>query len=550
MPGRHENRALWLWTCVSAIVLVVLAANLPPHGFFSGDQGVKLLAARNAIEHPERPFQVDLPDIGGERVPFVDRFFSLHDDHAHALQSPLFPVVSAPFIATFGLRGAYVLPAASFVSLLPLAYLIRRRTDAAIPLGVLVTVVFFANPVFFYALEYWEILPAVACLAACTALALKPAGGSGSRFVGAAVAAGALAAAATMLRPEAIWYAAAVGLILARRPALLSYAAGFGLVMSPFALANYLESGSLLSHHAAANLAPLGDRWLSARMERASLWLGSGSPVFLAGAAIAVAAWCARLAGVGIRTTQLTFLIGAVLAAVPVVMGDLDRATLWQAWPLGFVMLMPRASYRDVGPLVLIAAVTIIGVLLTSTHDGGAQWGPRFLLIATPVFIVLAASAVTEATLAGPGRHLRLLLVLLLVLSSIWTTRSAYRELRGAKQYYARLVDAVRSRTDPDSYVITNIWWFDQICASLYPSRTILFAETGEDTSRAIRSLEQAGMRSVLLAWSRDETAPMNEALIGSCYSIGEVTPLSERQITLATAECARPPEPLNPKPR
>lgn len=543
MPARRRDSAvLLLWTCASASLLAVLAANLPPHGFFSGDQGVKLIAARNAVAHPARPFQVDLPEIGGEAAPFVDRFFSLHDDHAHALQSPLFPAISAPFIAAFGLRGAYILPAVSFVALLPLAYLISRRTDAAIPLGLLVVVALLANPVFFYSLEYWEIVPAVACLAGCTALALRPVARPGSRFVGAAVWAGALAGTAVMLRPEAIWYAAAMGMVVAPRGAIRPYVAGFALVMGPFVLANYIESGSLLGHHAAANLAPLGDRWLSSRMDRAFLWLGSRSAVFLAGAAIAVAAWCARLAGVGVRTTQSIFLVGAVLTAVPVVMGDLDRATLWHAWPLGFVLLMPRASYRDVGPLVLIAAVTIIGVLLTSTHDGGAQWGPRFLLVATPAFIVLAASAVTEATRAGPGRHLRWLLVLLLVVSSIWTTRSAYRELRGAKQYYARLVDAVRSRTGPGSYVITNIWWFDQICASLYPSRTILFAEAGEDTSRAIRSLQQAGTRRVLLAWSREETAPLNGALTGSCYAINETTPLDERQVTLATAVCARPP--------
>lgn len=537
-PSPREKRNLWLWTSASAVLLAVLAFSLPPHGFFSGDQGVKLVAARNAIAHPARPFEIDLPEIGGEAVPLVDRFFSIHDDHAHALQSPIFPVLSAPFIAAFGLRGAYFLPAASFIALLPLAYLIARRTDAAVPLGVLAAVVLFANPVFFYALEYWEVLPAVACLAGSTALALKAAARPGTGWAGAAAWAGALGAVAVMLRPEAIWYAAAVGLIVALGRGLPSYAAGFAVVMVPFVLANYLESGSLLGHHAAANLAPLGDRWFSARIERASLWLGSASPVFLSGVAIAVAAWCARLAHVGIRTAQLIFLIGAVLAAVPSVSGGLDRASLWQAWPLGFVVLMPRASYRDISPLVLIAAVTTIGVLLTSTHDGGAQWGPRFLLIATPALIVLAASAVAEAIQVGPHRLLRSLLVLLLVGASVWATRGAYRELRGAKQYYARLVDAVASRTGDGGYVITNIWWFDQICASLYPSRTILFAETTEDAGPAIRSLQQAGVTSVMLAWSREETAPLNDVLAGSCYAIDEVTSLSERQVTLATAVC------------
>jgi hypothetical protein len=542
MPRRGERFALLLWTCGSAIAIAILAANLPPHGFYSGDQGVKLIAARNAIAHPERPFQADLPTIGGEAVPFVDRFFSLHDGHAHALQSPLFPVLSAPFIAVFGLRGAYVIPAVSFVALLPLIYLISRRTDADIPLRVLAAITLFANPVFFYALEYWELVPAVACLAACTALALKPPPTTASRVLSAAVWAGILAAMAVLLRPEAIWYAAAIGLFLAWRGSIRSYIVGFAVVMGPFLLANYVESGSVLGHHAAANLAPIGDRWLSARMDRAALWLGSSSPLFLSGIAMAASAWCARLLGAGLRTTQLAFLVGAVVAALPAVIGGLDRASLLHAWALGLLPMMPRESYRDIGPLLFIAAVTTIGVLLSSTHDGGAQWGPRFLLIATPALSVLAASAATEATRPGQFHRLRWLLVLLLVGSGMWATRSGYRELRGAKQYYARLVDGVASKTQPGGYVITNIWWFDQICASLYPTRTILFAETSEDASRAVRSLEQAGTGSVLLAWSREETAPLNETVTGTCYSIEEVANLNERQVTLATATCGSRP--------
>ena len=39
----------------------------------------------------------------------------------------------------------------------------------------------------------------------------------------------------------------------------------------------------------------------------------------------------------------------------------------------------------------------MIAVWLSSTHDGGAQWGPRFLLIAAPALIVLAAANATDA---------------------------------------------------------------------------------------------------------------------------------------------------------
>ena len=42
-----------------------LATSLPADAFFSGDSGLKLLAALNAIDHPARPFEFDLPQIGG-----------------------------------------------------------------------------------------------------------------------------------------------------------------------------------------------------------------------------------------------------------------------------------------------------------------------------------------------------------------------------------------------------------------------------------------------------------------------------------------------------
>ena len=62
----------WLHTAgiaaLAALVLVWLASALPPDAFFSGDSGVKLIAALDAIEHPARPFDTDLPRIGSRAL--------------------------------------------------------------------------------------------------------------------------------------------------------------------------------------------------------------------------------------------------------------------------------------------------------------------------------------------------------------------------------------------------------------------------------------------------------------------------------------------------
>ena len=49
----------------------------------------------------------------------------------------------------------------------------------------------------------------------------------------------------------------------------------------------------------------------------------------------------------------------------------------------------------------------VAGVVLTATNDGGAQWGVRYLLVAAPPLLLLAARAATDAAGAGRWRALR-----------------------------------------------------------------------------------------------------------------------------------------------
>ena len=126
-----------------------LAVSLPPDGFFSGDSGLKLIAAFNAIDHPLRPFALDLPEIAGRPVRYVDTMVVVHDDHGHVIQSPLFPVISAPLIASLGLRGAYALPALAFIVLLPLLNVMRSHAAPRTSIGVLACIAVGANPMLF-----------------------------------------------------------------------------------------------------------------------------------------------------------------------------------------------------------------------------------------------------------------------------------------------------------------------------------------------------------------------------------------------------------------
>jgi hypothetical protein len=79
----------WLLPATAAMTWLALA--LPPYAFYSGDPGLKLMAALSTIEHPNRPFELELPRIGGRHVDYLDPMIVRHSDHAHVLQSPIFP---------------------------------------------------------------------------------------------------------------------------------------------------------------------------------------------------------------------------------------------------------------------------------------------------------------------------------------------------------------------------------------------------------------------------------------------------------------------------
>ena len=406
---------------------------------------MKLIAALEAIGHPGRPFEIDLPRVGARATTFVDPMVVVHGGHAHALQSPLFPPLSAPFIAAFGLRGAYVLPALAFVALCSAARSAPApgRARGAPPLLAWLAIA--ANPLLFYALEYLGARARRGAAAGGTA-AVALAARAPWLASGLAAAGGALVGAGVLLRPEGAWYAA--GLLVTRRAAAV---AGVRRAAPrpwrlPFATANYLHFGNPLGAHASAVLAPIGvgfvaeARWArAARMAVASLDAG------VAGLLLVAAAWLSTPWAKDLRARQL---IGAARhrgrhrargTAERCQKARSGRASRWRC-SRSCRPPLPRAIARR---LYVLAATAAAGVVLTATNDGGAQWGVRYLLIAAPPLLLLAARAATDAAGAGRWRALRLAAVGLICLAGAMTSRAAFLELRGAKRSYDGLVTAV-----------------------------------------------------------------------------------------------------------
>src|SRR5205085_1453758 len=117
----------------------------------------------------------------------------------------LFPLISAPFIRWFGLRGAYVLPAAGFLGILVGCAWLAVALDRTRKPSVVLVVAGLATPLLFYGLEFWEHSLALAFAVSATAMLVvsfeKKRGAAMSLALGAGVAFGL----AVNLRPETAW---------------------------------------------------------------------------------------------------------------------------------------------------------------------------------------------------------------------------------------------------------------------------------------------------------------------------------------------------------
>jgi len=541
-------------TALTALALVWLASGLPAGAFFSGDSGVKLIAALDAIAHPTRPFEADLPRVGSRTTTDVDQMVVPHGDHAHVLQSPLFPPLSAPLIAAFGLRGAYVWPALAFVSLVPLLLVARQQLLPDTSWALLAWIVVAANPLLLYALEFWEHAPAVALLAAATVVIAPSLSGGGSS---ARVAVGgALAGAGVLLRPEGAWYAAGLALTLASPPAVLkprptktlwlAFGGGAAALLLPAALLNFMHFGTPLGAHASAVLAPIGEHFFAARWQRIQDWLWPASAIETVGLGLVAAAWLASLARIDLRKRQLVALAGVAVVAVLAARRDLPEQAFLQGFPLALLALVPAWTWtRQARQLALAALVAIAAGVLTATNDGGAQWGTRYLLISAPPLLLLAARGATQAAADGEWRTPRLALLALVLLAGAMTSRDAYVELRGTKRNYQGLVAELAAVAPPGGVIVTNAWWLDQVAAALHGSRTFLYVPDRTSAARALTTVHDEGIGAVTLASSQDESPDtLEEGLGGTCFRATATRHVSLRRMRLVSARCEPSPAP------
>jgi hypothetical protein len=482
-----KRAALW---AVSGLVFLALARGLPAETFFVGDPGVKLIAARHS--HPDRPLEIPLPAIGADRVPYVEPFFIVHGDHSHAVTSELFPLLSAPFITAFGVRGAYVLPALGFflylAALVPLSSRCGGRSAAAVLLTSAL-----GTPLLFYGLEFWEHAPAVGVATLGTVWFLGAVNDDRNRALGA----GLLFGLAILLRPEAAWFVVAVlaaSFLLPSPtpgPRALSYVAlAAVMTIAPIALYSLVHFGTVVPPHVGSQSTLAAGRWLETRLPVLARW-------FAPDAARASELW------------------GLALVAMPVL-----------GWSWGTSLRQHRAF------LTAIALIDVALVAASAPNDGGAQWGPRYLLFAFIPAAVLGAGFFERV-----ARSAGIAMIAFALGTGLWAQREGYRELRGAKRTYAHVLDLVRSEVPASGYALTDVWWLDQVAAAAAGDRRILFVDTPEARHDAFRRLSDSGVGSVTIFRISDAPGNANDWLRGTCYRESGRREIAERALTAVRAQ-------------
>jgi hypothetical protein len=494
------GRMFWLTSAAAIVLFAALAYGLPADTFYVGDPGVKLIAARHALR--ARPLEIPLPAIGGQPAPYVEPFFTIHGDHTHAVTSELFPIASAPLIRLFGLRGAYVLPAMAFFVTVAACVGLARALGSSGGLTTALTVAL-GTPFLFYGLEFWEHVPAVALASGATYVFVttrrehKP----HTRYF----AAGLLFGMSTLLRPEALWFAAAVVIASfwlpgARLAAVGWLTAGTAVAVLPLVAYSAVHFGTFVPPHIGSNAGLLRENWLATRADAAARWF-----------------------------------VPDALAP-----GELWGVALVVMIVAGWLTIRPSRSAAFLG---VAAVIDILLVMMTTPNDGGGQWGPRYLLFAYVPAALLAAGAVQSIARRRPAGRVVVAAALGLVLL---VQRDGYRELRGTKRIYGQILDFVRNETRPGGVVVTDLWWLDQVIAAL-DDRQILYAPTREVRRDVLRRLDGANAAGAVIIRSSDESPAFSPAEFtveefGSSrgYAPTCLTPISQTQIAERTLVATR----------
>ncbi len=498
---------------------------LPPDGFMTGDQGAKYLQTRAFAEQgPLNPaIDVKARDIDPE-YRYQEPQLARSRERLVSVFMWLLPLLGAPFLALFGMRGLYVVPAVSAVVVFFCAARLARRPedpDGAIA-GLLVLLV---TPIALYGLELWEHAPAAACVAIAAVLLLPADEGRAfglrpgrMRFFAAGVA----VICGYLFREEAAVTLPALllGRALSRDRdrlrdlitagvwsglgALAALAASTPMNVTVYGtpLPMHLTEEALKSARTSSYLSVRHDivPTLFMPLESRLLW----AVVLIAGLSASSYAFRRGTASRGALTTvhAAVFVMLAVGVGLPLwhlARGEAQSdaynvASAAHTWVFAIALLylpwLVAPGRRQIAKYLIVSGV--LALLFTSLvvpSTAGAQWSPRYFLQITPLLAIPAAEIAwsrTTQTVAAWAARATLAASLVMLIAGV-----AY--LAGAKTRFASVTHGLARLTAPGEIVITDVFWLPEVAATLAPSRRMLFSWNLSDAPLMVSPAVKAG---------------------------------------------------------
>jgi hypothetical protein len=254
--------------------------------------------------------------------------------------------------------------------------------------------------------------------------------------------------------------------------------AGAAIALAPLELYTLAHFHRIMPSHLFANAGLIRDSWIAERLHLAKTWL---------------------------------------LPSGWTLSGPIHPESFWVAAPLVLLASVPtRTDGLRRGRLFLgvVAGLTISLILLTAPNDGGGQWAPRYLLFAYVPLVVLASDIVG----ALPRRPATIAVLVFLLIACVWIQRAAYRDLRGTKSTYGRVVDLVSNEVAPNGYVVTDVWWLDQVAAVATSERRLVYVPTSVDGHGVLQRLSRAVVPIVIVIRSESESPDVSAWREDTCY--------------------------------
>ncbi len=493
---------------------------------WAGDQGAKLIQVESLIRSGGGDLALAFPgaaiDPGGDFSPLPALYTVPGSGGAVSVYSYPFAFLCAPLFDAFGHHGLILPSLAAAIGLLALFLPLARAAGIRSPRWFAAALAA-ATPVLFYAFTFWEHQLA-ACVASGALLLAARALGDGRAAW--AAAAGTIAALGFLIRPEALFLGPALGLGLAAaragaprdRLALAGAAVlGWMIGLIPGVWLHQTLYGHPLGGAAALNFGrpaldsmPLLAEKLSPGRARLALSLAlDREPDLRLFALLIVLALAIRFTAGRWRAVPCLALAAASFWLWLPESGPYLKTGLLASCPLLLLALTPPDEPSPGRPtrslLYWFCALYFLAVALTAPNDGGAQWGPRYLLPLIPPAAALAWHR-AERLLRHPERPERVvtaqLVAVLLGISAILQVHSL-SVLESSLTRSATLRDATAEVGH--RIVLTDIWWAPQILARLYFERQIFLLHEPRQLEDFVALLDAHDLERFVLVASRDE---------------------------------------------